>query len=198
MLMLYAGMLWFVCSLPIITMGAASAALMEVMMKLSKNQEGYIGASFFAAFRANLRRGILVWLPFLIAQILWGVNAFYYGVLGGEAFRLQTVIFSLLLLCSMGAALYAFAVMAKFENTVKGTIVMAVALAVRNPGWTAALVVLQVLALFVCWFFVYLPLLFFMGIVGYVQAVMFDHIFQRMIDQGMITEQRQEGAYGEK
>ena len=123
-----------------------------------------------------------MWLPFLISQILWGVNAFYYGVLGGEAFRLQTVIFSLLLLCSMGAALYAFAVMAKFENTVKGTIVMAVALAVRNPGWTAALVVLQVLALFVCWFFVYLPLLFFMGIVGYVQAVMFDHIFQRRND----------------
>ena len=50
LLILYAGILWFLCSLPVITMGAASSALLEVMMKLVRNQEGYIGPFLFRRF----------------------------------------------------------------------------------------------------------------------------------------------------
>ena len=35
-MMLYAGVLWFVCSLPIVTWGAPAAALYEVMLKALK------------------------------------------------------------------------------------------------------------------------------------------------------------------
>ena len=37
-MMLYAGVLWFLCSLPIVTWGAATAALYEVILKAVKNQ----------------------------------------------------------------------------------------------------------------------------------------------------------------
>ena len=39
----------------------------------------------------------------------------------------------------------------------------------------------------ILWFFVYFPLLFIMGISGYMQAAIFDHIFQNLIDQGEIA-----------
>ena len=121
LLMLYAGMLWFLCSIPIITMGAASSALMEVMMKLAKDQEGYIASSFFRAFRHNLPKGILTWLPFLISQLLFSVNALYY-YLAGPAFRLQAALFIILLLFSLGTAAWSFAVTARFEMTAKETL----------------------------------------------------------------------------
>ena len=61
----------------------------------------------------------------------------------------------------------------------------------RCPGWTAVILVLQALTVFLNWFFVYFPLLFIMGISGYMQAAVFEHVFQNLIDAGVIEEQGQ-------
>ena len=127
-MMLYAGILWFVCSIPIVTSGAATAALYEVMLKAVKNQEGYVGSSFFKAFQANLKQGIQLGVPLLLAEIVFAVNVFYYGVLGGEGFRVQTVVFIILFLLTLTVSSYTYAVMAKFENTAAGHFRMAAVL----------------------------------------------------------------------
>ena len=188
-MMLYAGALWFLCSIPIVTMGAATAALYEVLLKAVKNQEGYVGGSFFRAFRGNLKQGLQLGIPLLLAQIVFAFNLFYYSVLGGEGFRVQTVVFAVLSLLTLTAFSCVFAVMAKFENTASGHFRMAVALMVRCPGWMAVILALQALTVFLTWFFVYFPVLFIMGISGYMQAAVFDHVFQRLIDAGVIEEE---------
>ncbi len=186
--MMYVGVLWFLCSIPIIAMGAATAALYEVLLKAVRNQEGYVGSSFLKAFRGNLKQGIQLGIPLLLVQFIFVFNLFYYGILGGEGFRLQTVVFAILSLLTLTAFSYIFAVMAKFENTVSGHFRMAVVLMIRCPGWTAAILVIQAVTVFLTWFFVYFPLLFLMGISGYMQAAVFDHIFQKLIDNGKIEE----------
>lgn len=65
----------------------------------------------------------------------------------------------------------------------------AVALMARCPGWAVAILVIQVLTVFLTWFFVYFPVLFIMGISGYMQAAVFDHVFQNLIDRGVIEEE---------
>lgn len=185
---MYVGVLWFLCSIPIVTMGAATAALYEVHLKAVRNREGYVGSSFLKAFQNNLKQGIQLGIPLLLAQFVFAFNLFYYGVLGGEGFVLQTIVFAILSLLTLTAFSYVFAVMAKFENTASGHFRMAVVLMIRCPGWTAAILVIQVLTVFLIWFFVYFPLLFLVGISGYMQAAVFDHIFQKLIESGKIAE----------
>lgn len=187
-MMLYAGFLWFLCSVPIVTAGAAAAALYEVLLPAVKDREGYIGSSFFRAFRGNLRQGIPLGLLTLAAGVVAAVNAFYYGVLGGKAFRLQAALFGMLFLLVLTVSSYLFAVMARFRNTAGGHIRMAMVLTFRNIGWSVAIMVIQALTLFLIWFFVWFPLLFIMGISGYMQAAVFTHIFDKLIDNGMILE----------
>lgn len=187
--LMYVGILWFLCSVPIVTLGAATAAMYEVLLKAAKDHEGYLTKSFFEAFKGNLKQGIRIWLPIMLAGILFIVNLFYYGVLGNGDFMLQTVVFAILLVIVTALFSYVFPVMAKFENTTMGHVRMAGMLALRNPGWTIALVIIQLLTLFVIWFFVYFPLLFIMGFSGYVQAVIFNHIFDLLIEKGMIIEE---------
>lgn len=187
-MMIYVGILWFLCSIPIVTSGAATAALYEVLLKAVKNQEGYIGSSFLKAFRANLKQGMQLGIPLLLAEVIFAVNIFYYGVLGGGEFRLQAVLFTILFLLTLTLYSFVFAVMAKFENTAPGHLRMAGVLMVRCLGWAVVILILQVLTLALVWFFVYIPLLFIMGIGGYMQAAIFDHVFQGLIDKGMITE----------
>ena len=185
---LYTGVLWFFCSIPIITIGASTAALYEVLLKAAKNQESYVTSSFFKALKENMKQGIAVWLPLLIAFILFAVNLFYYGVLGGGTYWVQIILFTVLLCAVLAVISYVFPVMARFENTASGHLRMAAILAVKNPGWTAALLVIQVVTWFLVWFFLWFPVLFIMGITGYVQAVIFNHLFDKMIADGSIRE----------
>lgn len=190
--MLYAGFLWFLFSLPVVTVGAASTALYEVMMKAAKEEEGYIGKSFLNAFRNNFKKSTYVWLPILAAEIIFVVNLFYYAVLGGGNYPVQSVVFFLLLLAGLAVYSYAFPILARFENTTGDTFRMAFILLLQNPGWTVVLIILQIVTLFLVWFLVYIPLLFLMGITGYIQAVIFNHIFDRLIDQGKIIPNQPE------
>ena len=88
-MMLYAGILWFLCSIPIITMGVSSAALYEVLLKAVKNQEGYITGSFFRAFRGNLKQGLQLGIPLLwrssFLRLIFSITA-YWGE-RGSGFR---------------------------------------------------------------------------------------------------------------
>jgi len=190
--MLYAGFLWFLFSLLVVTVGAASTALYEVMMKAAKEEEGYIGKSFLNAFRNNFKKSTYVWLPILAAEIIFVVNLFYYAVLGGGNYPVQSVVFFLLLLAGLAVYSYAFPILARFENTTGDTFRMAFILLLQNPGWTVVLIILQIVTLFLVWFLVYIPLLFLMGITGYIQAVIFNHIFDRLIDQGKIIPNQPE------
>ncbi len=186
--MIWAGILWFVCSIPIVTIGAATTALYEVLLKMEKNQEGYVGVSFLRAFRENMRNATLVWLPLFAAEVVLGVNLFYYAVFGGGRFPVQSVVFAVLLMLAVTLSGYVFPVLARFENTTAGTWRMAAVLAIRNPAWSAVILSVQLLTAVVCWFFLYFPLLFIMGITGYFQAVIFNHIFDKLIAEGKIVE----------
>lgn len=184
--LIYAGLLWFICSIPIVTLGAATTALYEVLLKLQKDEEGAIGRAFFRGFRGSLKSATLVWLPILAAELVFGLNLFYYAILGGGEYPVQSVVFGILTVLALTAYGYVFPILAKFENTTAGTFRMAFLLALRNPGWTVVIAVLQILTVLICWGLLYFPLLFMMGLTGYAQAAIFNRIFDRLIDQGKI------------
>ena len=58
--------LWLVCSLPIITIGASGAALYSVLFKMVEDKDTRITRQFFAAFRGNARRATGIWLILLV------------------------------------------------------------------------------------------------------------------------------------
>lgn len=186
--MIYAGLLWFLCSIPVLTIGASTAALYEVLMKMQKDEEGAIGAAFFRGFRSNLKPSLPVWIPLLLVQVMFGVNLFYYAILGGGEFPVQSVVFGILFVLSLTAFGFVFPIMARFENTASGTFRMAFLLAIRNPGWAVVIAFFQILTIVICWGFMFFPTLFIMGISGYLQAAVFNRIFDRLIEQGKIIE----------
>ena len=117
-------LLWFVCSLPIFTIGASTTALYYASLKVVRDEESHVGAHFFRAFRENFRQATVIWL------ILLGVGLF----LGGDVYVLyhlrQTaegnlaVLWTLILAVVIAASLvyvivllYLFPLIASVENT---------------------------------------------------------------------------------
>lgn len=114
-------MLWLLCSLPIVTSGAATIAAFDVALKMVDEQEGYIGKQFFKAFKANLKRGIplgimglvclyVVWLDFSLYDQIEDASIMFVvmGILAAFVFSL--------------AFLYVFPLQARYENTIFRTL----------------------------------------------------------------------------
>ena len=76
------GFLWILCSLPIITIGASSAALYYATVKSVKNRNGYAVQEFFRSFRQNLVPGMVLWLIILAVSVILRLNI---GVLMAKA-----------------------------------------------------------------------------------------------------------------
>ncbi len=120
----YLNLLWFVCSIPIFTIGASTTALYYVSLKIIRDEENHVGSSFFRAFRENFKQATLLWL------ILLGVGAF----LGGDIYILlhlrqlssgtMGIVWTLILAIVIAASvmyvivlLYTFPLVASVENT---------------------------------------------------------------------------------
>ena len=76
------GFLWILCSLPIITIGASSAALYYATVKSVKNRNGYAVQEFFRSFRQNLVPGMVLWLIILAVSVILRLNI---GILMAKA-----------------------------------------------------------------------------------------------------------------
>lgn len=158
---LWLSILWLVCSLPIITLGASTSALYSVTLKYVCNEEGYLTSSFFRAFRRNLKQGIIIWLILLGIGLFLGMDFIVYyrsEKIGTGHLLFMTLCFSLTLLYAF-MHLYVYAVLAKFETTVfhilKNSCIMAAC------HWPSSLAMMTLsLLLTAVGFLIFPPLLF--------------------------------------
>ena len=60
--------------LPVITAGAALTGMHYVLLKMVREQEGYIVPSFFRSFKRNLLQATLLWGVFLVLWYLISIN----------------------------------------------------------------------------------------------------------------------------
>lgn len=136
---IWAGVLWLLCSLPLFTIGAASTALYYVTIKCIRHERGSLTKSFFRSFRENFRQGTLLWL-LLAAYILIGLaNAWALGSMGvGQGSALYYLV-RLLLLLPLFLFPWLFAFLSRFQNSIGGTLKFSAYLALRHFGRTLLL-----------------------------------------------------------
>lgn len=64
---------WFICSIPIITIGPATASMYRVAAKVIKKEDGTVTRDFFSFFVKNLKSGIKLTLLHLLLLALLGI-----------------------------------------------------------------------------------------------------------------------------
>lgn len=139
---LFISIAWALCSLPIITLGAATAALNRVAQNWMKDRSDCTLACFFRAFRENWKGGTLVWLILLppLALILFNAYATWIALAGTSVAGKWMILGSAVLW--MAVAIYAFALQATFENKPLTTVLNALRIALSHLPTTLILVVL--------------------------------------------------------
>ena len=176
-------LLTLLCCLPVVTAGAAWTALHDVVHKIALHEESYAARMFFQSFRANLKKGIILGLIFLGVAALIVLN---YLAAMATLPTLRYVSFALaLLLLAIGN--YAFALTARFENTLKETLKNAVRLAAGYFPRTLGMVVCEVAIYVICINFIQIgvPILFLFGfsLPCYICAQLYSSIFKTLEEE---------------
>ena len=132
--------LWFLFSLPVVTIGASTAAAFSITLKMVDEREGYIAKQFWTAFKANLKQGIptgllnlfFVYALYLDFQLFHAVegNPIYFLILG--------IVGSVM---CFGYFIYAYALMARYDNTLLKTLKNSMDISVKYFGRTVMIAV---------------------------------------------------------
>ena len=140
--------LWLLFSLPVVTIGASTAAAFTITLKMVDEREGYIAKQFWTAFKANLKQGIpagllnlfFIYALYLDFQLFHAVegNPIYFLILG--------IVGSVM---CFGYFIYSYALMARYDNTLLRTLKNSMEISVKYFGRTIMIAVVLAVELFV-------------------------------------------------
>lgn len=115
----YLNILWFICSLPIFTIGASTTALFYVTLKMAKDEDGNITKAFFHSFKENFRQGTVIWLILLGFGIILGTDGYvlYHMRFENAFWTVCSAAFLVVLFAYAIVLMYIFPLLARFQNT---------------------------------------------------------------------------------
>lgn len=187
---IFAGILWFICSIPIITIGASSTAVYYVTVKSIRHERGRLFKTFFRAFGSNFAASFRIWLIYIVYAAVFIANNMAVSMMGEKAPGLLSMFVKLMFIPAVMPLPWFFAYVSRFENTTKATISYVYYLCVKNLWRTLALIVMLALSVAVCWLMpAILPLL--PGAVCLSMSYIIEPVFKKItedMDDGNIDQ----------
>lgn len=186
--------LWMVCSIPVVTIGASTTAMYYVTLKLVRDEDGYTFRSFFKSFKENFKQSTIIWLIFLVAGIVLGVDVFFFLRVFNGSQNVRTIMLAIFMAMSFlyfAMFTFVFPLQARFYNPVKRTIFNAFFMSIRHLFQTIGMLVIDVGVVFLA--FTYLPqiILFGVALIAFLNSYILAGIFKKYMPED--AERRESG-----
>lgn len=128
-----ANLLFIICCLPVVTVGASFAALNKVVKDVvSDKGDAAVFKPFFRALRENFKQATVIWLimAIVLAVAVWSV--LLSAVMGDAVASLSQTVFEIVAIIVLTVAMYVFPLIVRFQNTLGRHLCNAVILAIAN------------------------------------------------------------------
>lgn len=154
--------LWTVCSLPVITIGASTTSLYYVTLQIAEGKEGYIIRNFFRSFKENFAHSTFVWLIMLALGMFFGWDLYYYYHLPMKTAVVIFWMFAILAAVYLFILTIIFPLAARVDAGVKKLFFMAFMVSMKNFSWVMLMAVLTICAVAIG-VFVFWPVILFLA-----------------------------------
>ena len=171
------------CMIPIVTAGPAITAMNNVLIHLVRKDETYVWKMFIASFRQNLKQGIGLGLLYTAIFAVAGLELVMLHSIDAKSSTMFMIIITVIGICVFGVGIYTFALLSRFENTVRGTLVNAATLALGHILRTLGMLAICAAWAAFLWFahgITLLVLLYGLTIPGYLCVMVYNPIFETM------------------
>jgi|GEM_PF-43205 len=133
-------LLFLLCSIPLVTIGASWTALTYVTLKMKDEEEGYLWKSFLHSFRINFRQSTIIWLIMLVFGVIFGTELLMLRGAEGNVNAAMRVMVLIAIVLWLFEFVYVFALQARFYNTIRQTFMNALLMALANAPRSVAMV----------------------------------------------------------
>ena len=178
--LLVAGFLWLLCSIPVITIGTATAALYYTVVKVVRRGRDTVARSFFHSFRNNLRQGICATVIYLLYGGILTIYIMNLGRLGDIGMNpyMYAAIGILLAVPFLFTGVYIFPVMSRFDAGMVKQFQYALHMSVGHMITTISLIIWLAVVVFCVYLFSF-SLLILPGIYVLVSSFFIERIFRK-------------------
>lgn len=180
--LLILNILMIICCIPVITVGPAFTAMHYVILKMVRDEDGYLIKGFFKSFAGNFKQAALIWLMMLVVIAVYVGDALIFNY-SGIAFPKPLVIaVTAVGIIALLIAMYVFPLLARFDNTIRNTIKNAALLAFANLPKTLLMAVCYALPFVIGYFWAYSYIFIFMfgiSLPAYGAAWLYSDIFKK-------------------
>ncbi|MBR6400071.1 MAG: YesL family protein [Firmicutes bacterium] len=168
-------LLWTVCSIPLITIGASTTAMYYVLTRLLSGREGYISKDFFKSFRQNFIQA--TFLTLLIFGAAWLI---YFNIANLQKGSLLLGVQFVLCYELIIVIIYIFPVLSRFNMKSFQLIQTCIFMANRHLLTTITCFVLFISFIALC---MYQPFLIVVaaGFYGWLTSLMFMKLFRKYL-----------------
>ena len=181
--LMWLNILTFFCCIPIFTIGPALTAMHYVLLRIYRDEEGYITRNYFKSFKENFKQATWIWLIYLAVIIVIGLDAWIVikgGMEIGKFLKYGLIIIGVLGAFSLS---WVFVLQSRYENPIKATIKNSFIVSVANLFYTVMMMIMLVVPVFAILINeVLLPVVLLYGFTlpGLLQTVLYSKVFDRM------------------
>lgn len=136
--------LFIICCLPIVTIGAALTGMNYVTLKMAENEEGYVAKGFLKSFRQNFRQATIIWLIMLAIGIVFVLDFLIMRNAAGTAVDILRILILAVAILYLILLIYVFPTLARFDNSIKITMKNAFIMAIADLPRTLVMLVITV------------------------------------------------------
>lgn len=184
---LVVNVLWVLCSIPIITFGAATAAAYDALQFMTQAGNLKSGKLYINALRRHFKRATWLWLLLFCLTALILVCAYSFINSENKNIALLAAFFFFLLIYGM-VMVYSFPVLVRSEGSTMEIVVFSMLCGLRYLPWSLLVIVLAVVPvimfLFETYWFLYTGLLWFLygfAIIAYVNQLIVGRVFKKLL-----------------
>lgn len=170
--------LWFVCSIPIITMGAAFTAAYYAAAKSIRHKTGHVYVEFFSAFRKNFKQSTIATLICGVVLLLLVLDCTYFYGSDTSGSLLFLYLFYLMILTATAIMCYFYPLLSRFSMTGFQLFRMAAILTFRHLLTTILLLLLLIAAMIAIYLMPW-GILVFPGVAAYAATFLMEPILRK-------------------
>ncbi len=116
---LYMSVLWIIFSIPIITIGASTTALLNTVDKNLLHERGYIWSEFWTSFKQNFKQTTIAWFIAFLVILIGTTNFMVLQACFSESQIINIILYTYTMWFIIVWILYIFAYINTFNDNIK-------------------------------------------------------------------------------
>lgn len=161
--LMWLNILTILCSLPVITAGAAFTALHRVLVDIYRDEENKITKTYFVSFGKNFWQATKIWLIYLVFYAVLLADYWALKALDNNTIRYLNILIPVLVFVSALSLSWVFVMQSRYDLSMKDTLAFSftriIAFPLRTLFMGATLLLPFVVTIYLPKFFILIPLL---------------------------------------